>query len=659
MVWPWPFALWLIYNALTPKFSADYILYLPGGLIVLGIACLFSFPEGIKGRLQQYKREKYYRECELREQALTAEWATAPPLPTHTQVFDAIYDNLSTLAKLSSGKLPSLFAAASTDMPWNPKQDRPAEVLALYQRYARAAATAIKHYQDLQPPAPTGHGFNYDYVLSDDERRCAANVIATTFTDNFVVPWPNAQPPEPDELDEDDFRNNNGELSRSRYEAAKKRRENEIEKRWAAISPLEAALVHTPLYRYAEEAIPTTQRRHLALSEAHRYTGTWIISPPGQGKTNLLHNLVEKDLATDEKTIILMDSKGDLINPYRTYPGAVVITKDNISINPFKFGTSTRALEFLEYIFSALLDTTMTPLQKTLFREVLTLILHLPNATLETFRQILVHGLNDEQKAVVHRLPPATKDFFATGKPPEFYSSTYADTKQQVLWRLRLLLSNEYLRKIFGSTHTSHNFFDLLDSRRLIIIDNSKDDLGGEGAEFFGRFFVAIVWMAAISRSKLREDQKVPVYFYIDECQTVIGRDEKYREIIQECRSQKIAMTVAHQYMVDIKSDTVKSALYNSGVRIANSDDDASQVAPRLNTTPEAIKLPPHRFACFVRGQTPQAVTIQVPFANLSAIPHGEPYVPPAPPTMPVEEPIAPPAPQTQQKKKKRQKDDF
>src|SRR5258707_841181 len=194
------------------------------------------------------------------------------------------------------------------------------------------------------------------------------------------------------------------------------------------------------------------------LPDAQRFAGTWIVAPPGRGKTNLLHNLVAQDL-TQRCTIVMMDSKGDLINAYKGYGDVVVVDPATANINPLQLGSSTRSVEFLEYIFTA----------------------------------------------------------------------------QQ----------------------TNVPFNELLDSGKTVIIDNSKDDLGEEGAEFFGRFFVALIWMAAVSRSRLRPEQKMPVYVYIDECHTVIKRDDKIATILDECRSQKIALILAHQRVTQITSPNV------------------------------------------------------------------------------------------------------
>jgi hypothetical protein len=127
--------------------------------------------------------------------------------------------------------------------------------------------------------------------------------------------------------------------------------------------------------------------------------------------------------------------------------------------------------------------------------------------------------------------------------------------------------------------------------------------------------------MAAVSRSRLRPEDKVPVFFYIDECHTVIKRDDKIATILDECRSQKIALIMAHQRVAQITSDNVKDALGNCAIRIANSDDDAATLAPRFRVDPQALRLPIGQFACFVRDKTPAAQTVDIPLFDLSAYP--------------------------------------
>jgi hypothetical protein len=110
---------------------------------------------------------------------------------------------------------------------------------------------------------------------------------------------------------------------------------------------------------------------------------------------------------------------------------------------------------------------------------------------------------------------------------------------------------------------------------------------------------------------------------YIDECHAVIKRDERITTILDQCRAQKIALILAHQRIRgQIESDNVVSALTNCAIRFANSDEEANHLAPILRTTPELLQsLPKGRFAAFVRGLTPQAVTLTVPYTDPAELP--------------------------------------
>jgi hypothetical protein len=136
-------------------------------------------------------------------------------------------------------------------------------------------------------------------------------------------------------------------------------------------------------------------------------------------------------------------------------------------------------------------------------------------------------------------------------------------------------MTNTAIKQMFTAPKTKLDIGREMDAGKIILIDNSKQRLGEEGAEFFGRFFIALVFAAAEQRSGRRQSEKRPCFFYIDECQNVVRRDEKISAILDECRSQKIGMILAHQRTSQITSDNVLDALANCAIRMANSDDEA------------------------------------------------------------------------------------
>jgi len=328
--------------------------------------------------------------------------------------------------------------------------------------------------------------------------------------------------------------------------------------------------------------------------------------------------------------IIVLDSKGDLIGPIKQLAAVkdrlVLIEPDPdfcLGLNPLDLpgANISHITSLLEYIFSALLEARMTALQMTLFRTVLPAIIEtIPNATLETFIEIITKGI-DKYADQFATLPPQRRAFFYDTETG-FLSKTYADTRAQLVWRLQFLMTNPVIKQMFSAPKTKLDIGKEMDAGKIVLIDNSKQRLGDEGAEFFGRFFIALVLAAAEQRSGRSPDQKRPCFFYIDECQNVIRRDEKIAAILDECRSQKIGMVLAHQRTAQITSENVLDALANCAIRMANSDDEAKYLADKLRTDTDTLRsLPRGTFATYIRDLTLSAVSLKVPYADLARLP--------------------------------------
>jgi hypothetical protein len=323
----------------------------------------------------------------------------------------------------------------------------------------------------------------------------------------------------------------------------------------------------------------------------------------------------------------VIDSKGDLLDPIKKLRGIadrlVLIEPDPLrplALNPLDIPKTNvnHAVSLLEYIFSSLLEAKMTSLQQTLFRSVLpALVVTVPNATLETFRDIMANGVGAYQHHFA-KLPPDERHFFFD-KHNGLESKTYQDTRNQLIWRLQFLMSNPVMKAMFSAPKTRLDISKEMDAGKVILINNSKSVLGEEGAEFFGRFFIALILGAAEQRSGRAAKDKLPCYVYVDECQTVIRRDTKIATILDECRSQKIGLVLAHQRTEQIKDADVLSALSNCAIRFANSDDEAKYLADKLRANPEFLRsLGRGRFAAFVRDVTPSAVVLDVTPVNFA-----------------------------------------
>jgi hypothetical protein len=161
----------------------------------------------------------------------------------------------------------------------------------------------------------------------------------------------------------------------------------------------------------------------------------------------------------------------------------------------------------------------------------------------------------------------------------------------------------------------------VMDNGNVFVIDNSEAKLHKDGAAFLGRYFIAQIWGAATMRSGRPQHQKKPVYVYIDEADTVI--DSTVAEIIDRCRSQNIALILAHQRTGQIKDANVLSALENCAIKMVNVKAEAPYFARLMDIPEERIKkLDRGFFAMEMRGQPPSIIQIpkaSVPYRTMTA----------------------------------------
>jgi hypothetical protein len=385
---------------------------------------------------------------------------------------------------------------------------------------------------------------------------------------------------------------------------------------------LDTYVARTPFERVFSAEVP------LQLPQEQRFAGHWIIAPAGRGKTTLLHKMFLDDLKR-EASIVIIDSKGELIEPIKNLRAIsdrlVLVEPDEhfpLALNPLDIPNAgvMQTIALIEYVMSALLEAKFTPLQSALFRNVIPAIVEaIPNATLDTFKAVITSGFEPFQEHF-SRLSARTQAFFLD-KQNGFASKTYAETRNQIIWRLDYLMTNPVMRAMFAAAKTKLDLGKEMDAGKIIIINNSKALLTDEGAEFFGRFFIALILAAAQQRASRRPADKLPCYVYIDECHNVIARDLKIPTILDECRSQKIALIMAHQRTAQLTAP-VLDAVANCAIRMANSDDEAKYLADKLRTSTEAIRvLPRGTFATFVRDLTPTALALKIPRVDLTALP--------------------------------------
>lgn len=385
--------------------------------------------------------------------------------------------------------------------------------------------------------------------------------------------------------------------------------------------------------------IPTTAR-----FEHHH-----IVAGSGHGKTQTLQYLIDQDLdavADGRRTVIVLDSQGDLIRnisrlaefaPGRPLHDRIVIIDPidvewPVSLNLFDVGIerlqgyellererlTNSILELYDFVLGTLLSAEMTQKQNVIFRYVTRLMLHIPDATIHTLRELMEPGSEVRFAEHIVKLSGTARHFFET----EFSSKEFEQTKKQVLRRLWGILENQTFERMFSHPRSKLDLFAEMNAGKVILINTAKDLLKEQGTEIFGRFFIAMIAQAAQERATLPADQRLPTIVYIDEAADYFDRNIGI--ILAQARKYNVGMVLAHQYLGQLDPKLQEAFGANTAIKFAGgvSAKDARTLAPMLYCEPAFIEAQPKgHFAAHVRGLTKSALPLAFPFGALESRP--------------------------------------
>ena len=123
-------------------------------------------------------------------------------------------------------------------------------------------------------------------------------------------------------------------------------------------------------------------------------------------------------------------------------------------------------------------------------------------------------------------------------------------------------LSNDIMRPIIAQENSTFNFREIMDNKKILLVNLSKGRLGDINANLIGLILVGKILMAALSRVDVigaavtvpmasRYASLPPFYLYIDEFQNVTT--DSISTILSEARKYKLSLAIAHQFIAQLE----------------------------------------------------------------------------------------------------------
>ena len=178
--------------------------------------------------------------------------------------------------------------------------------------------------------------------------------------------------------------------------------------------------------------------------------------------------------------------------------------------------------------------------------------------------------------------------------------------------------STSTMRNILGQLHSGFDLNDIINNRKILIVNLSKGALGEEESKLLGMMFVMRLQAAAMQRVKIPEQERQDFCLYVDEFQNFAT--ESFASIMSEARKFRLNLIVANQFMTQL-TDVIREAIIgNMGTVVCGriGVTDAELMVKKFEPIFEVTDLqstPNHDaiIATLINGTPTKAFTMHLP----------------------------------------------
>ena len=341
--------------------------------------------------------------------------------------------------------------------------------------------------------------------------------------------------------------------------------------------PTEGTVLGVNKHRNTEKTIHMT--------ELDRMRHLYVIGQTGTGKSKFLTNLIIQDIQAGNGVCMIDPHGTDIEEVLGAMPPERA--KDVIYFDPSRLDRAV-GLNMLEYdetkpeqktfvvnelfsIFQKLYGAnpeSMGPMFEQYFRNATLLVMEDPESgnTLMDISRVMVDAQYRRYKLSKAKNPVVVQ-FWTEIATKAGGEAALENIVPYIVSKFDVFTANDYMRPIIGQQKSAFNFRQVMDERKILLVNLSKGRLGEINANLIGMIFVGKILMAALSRVDDPTRSFPPFYLHIDEFQNV--STPAIASILSEARKYKLSLTMAHQFIAQLDQN-IKDAVFGNVGSIAS-----------------------------------------------------------------------------------------
>lgn len=310
----------------------------------------------------------------------------------------------------------------------------------------------------------------------------------------------------------------------------------------------------------------------------------YIIGQTGTGKSAFLGELIKQDIKNGEG-LCLIDPHGDLVEealgsiPKERAEDVILFDPSNTSrpmgLNLLEYDPNypeqkTFVINEMIKIFDKLYDLKSTggPMFEQYMRNAMLLIMDDPESgsTLIEISKVLADA--DFRKFKLSKCKNyIVKNFWQKEAEKAGGEAALANMVPYITSKLTQFISNDTMRPIIGQQKSSINFREIMDSKKILLVNLSKGRIGEMNAYLLGLVIVGKILVSSLSRTDIPQEDRKDFYFYIDEFQNFTT--DSISTILSEARKYRLCLSIAHQFLGQLPEEIQKSVFGNVGSMVS------------------------------------------------------------------------------------------
>ena len=320
-------------------------------------------------------------------------------------------------------------------------------------------------------------------------------------------------------------------------------------------------------------------KKAIYLQEKDRRRHMYVIGQTGMGKSVFLENLAFQDMC-DGRGFAFIDPHGDAVEallkrvPEERIDDVIYFDpadiEHSVGMNMFEYTNEDQkdfivqeGISMLQSLFDPQNQGFFGPRGQHMFRNAALLLMSDPaGATFIDIPQCFTDPefVKSKLKYVTDK---AVYDYWTKEFPASQKSN---DAGEVITWfssKWGPFLANTIMRNTLGQVKSGFNIREIMDNKKIFLVNLSKGRLGDINANLLGMIFVMKFQQAAMSRQDIPEDERKDFCLYVDEFQNFAT--DSFESILSEARKYRLNLIVANQFMTQLTEKIREALLGNVG----------------------------------------------------------------------------------------------